>query len=80
LNPALAIVLAFLRGRTGPCGIGLGIPLPFPFLVWTPSSHVAKDTTAVAEPEVRIRVQVTDYQTQKRRLRVCKLPVGAVWL
>jgi hypothetical protein len=27
----------------------------------------AKDITAVAEPEVRIRVQVTDNQTQKRR-------------
>ena len=27
----------------------------------------AKDTAVVAEPEVRIRVQVTDNQTQKRR-------------
>jgi hypothetical protein len=34
----------------------------------------AKDTTVVAEPEVRIRVQVTDNQRQKRRsvLRVRK--------
>ena len=27
----------------------------------------AKDTTVVAEPEVRIRVQVADNQTRKRR-------------
>jgi hypothetical protein len=37
------------------------------FLFGLLQATAAKDTTAVAEPEVRIRVQATDNQTQKRR-------------
>jgi hypothetical protein len=50
------------------------------FLFGLLQATAAKDTTAVAEPEVRNRMQVTDNQTQKRRLRVRKIPVCAVWL
>jgi hypothetical protein len=70
----VAVTFGFYVGEPAHAGIGFGIPLPFPFLIWTPSSHCGQGHHGSRGAEVRIRVQVTYNQKQKRRseLRVRK--------
>jgi hypothetical protein len=61
-------------------GSGLEFRCHSHFLFGLLGATAAKDATTVAEPEVRIRVQVADNQTQKRRSRLRVREICAIWL